>query len=274
MLDDDTFAAHLALCGLADNTIRNYRAMYLRWCDWAIAHDRDPMQPDPLAVRAFAAQLSGGRSLIGQARATISHLCNLLGVEQVADAIPLPPAPKAPIKALDRAVAIQLARTALTMGQKGTATLVGLYTAARRSEIASLAWSRVNFDRAEVTLQRPKNRDLHTVPLHPHLAAHLEPRRVDGEMWVFPGRNGGHVSPSTVAVWVQEVAVEAGIGHITSHQLRKTAITDAYEVTGDLLAAQTFAGHSSPLTTTRYTRLSARRLAAAVASLDYSDVVG
>lgn len=272
-LDVDTFAAHLALAGLADHTIRNYSAMYLRWCDWCLTHGRDPAAPDPLAVRAFAGQLTGGRSLIAHARATIKHLCDLTGTPPCADAIPLPPAPRKPVEALDRDIARMLVQHATVSGLRGTATLVGLYTAFRRSEIASLAWDRVDFERGKVTAVRPKNKDRHTVPLHPALAAHLEPRRVPGEVWLFPGRYGGHVSPATIARWVSDVAVGAGVGHVRSHQLRKTAVTDAYEVTGDLMAAAEFAGHRSTAVTQRYVRLSSRRLAAAVAALDYGEIV-
>lgn len=269
MLDADQYAGYLALNGLADETIRNYRAMYVRWCDWAIAHDRDPYRPDPLAVRAFAAQLTGGRSLTAQARAMISHLCDATESEQVAAAVPLPAKPKPTHRALDHDVAVRFADTARRSGLKGTAVLVALYTAARRSEVASLAWSRISFDTCRVTLERPKNRDLHPVPLHPHLAAHLEERRVPGELWVFPGRNGGHVSPATIWQWTLEVAEAAGIGRVTPHQLRHTALTDAYDATKDVLAVRNFAGHSSVVTTQRYTRGSVVALEAAVGALDY-----
>lgn len=268
-IDADQFAGYLALAGKADDTIRNYRAMYLRWCDWAIAHDRDPHRPDPLAVRAFAAQLAGGRSLIAQARAMISHLCDALEVHQVASAVPLPAKPKPTHRALEHDQAVRFADQARVSGLKGTAVLVALYTAARRSEVASLSWSRISFDTNRLTLQRPKNRDYHTVPLHPDLAAHLAERRVAGELWVFPGRHGGHVSPATIWQWTLDVAEAAGLGRVTPHQLRHTALTDANDATGDLRAVQDFAGHANPAVTARYTRTSARRLGAAVASLDY-----
>lgn len=269
MIDQEQFTAHLALAGLAESSIRNYRALMVRWIDWAIAHGRDPYQPDPVAVRAWATALPGTRSLRAQARATIGHLCRALEVDDVSSAIPLPREPRRPNRALPDEHARKLIETARTAGLAGLAVKVGLYTAARRSEIASLSWRRIDLDAGRITLVRSKTRDLHTIPLHPALAEALAPRRVPGEMWVFPGRHGGHVSPATIWEWVVAVADCAGIGHVTPHQLRHTALTMANDRTGDLRAVQDFAGHVNPAVTARYTRTSAVRLEAAVAAVSY-----
>ncbi len=53
------------------------------------------------------------------------------------------------------------------------------------------------------------------------------------------------------------------------HQLRHTALSTMNDMTGDLRTVQYFAGHSRPETTSNYTRVSGRRLRAAVESLDY-----
>lgn len=267
-MDQDQFTAYLAMQGLADQTLRNYRAMFARWCDYAITHDRNPMQPDPLTARAFATTLTGGRSIRAHARATIHHLCSALQVDDVSPAIPLPRQPRQSKAAIPHDQAVNLAQTALGSGLKGLAVLVGLYTAARRSEIASLCWRRIDFETRTVTLERPKTRDLHTVPLHSQLAAVLEPRRVPGDMWVFPGRWGGHVAPGTISAWVEDVAADAGL-RISSHMLRRVALTQINEVTEDLRAAQQFAGHTDPAVTSVYTRASERRMDAAIESLDW-----
>jgi integrase len=273
VLDADQFAAHLVMQGLAENSIRCYRACYCRWCAWAIANGRDPHRPDPLAVRAWAAQLVGSRSVIAHARATIGHLCAALDLEDVSPAIPLPRQPRRMTsRALDRDRALTLAETAHRMGLKGTAVLVGLYSFARREEIASLAWENVRFEAGTIALVRSKVRDIHTLPLHPALHEHLYQLWVPGERWVFPGRHGGHVSPATVWQWVLDVASAAGIGHVTPHQLRHTALTDAYEASRDLRAIQDLAGHTDPSVTARYTRRDDSAMRAAVGSLDYGDV--
>ena len=70
MINRDQFAAYLVLNECADNTVRNYSAMFVRWCDWAIAHDYDPAAPDALAVRAWSKTINGTRSSLAHARAT------------------------------------------------------------------------------------------------------------------------------------------------------------------------------------------------------------
>lgn len=266
-IDAHQFAAYLATEGKADSTIRNYRALFARWVDWSVAHDRDPWQPDPLSVRAWSAQLHGSRELLAQARATIGHLCAALEVDDVSTAIPLPRKPRRGPRPLDRAVAIQLARYAPLCGLRGTAVLVGLTTAMRRSEIAQLRWDGLDFAGRLVRFYRPKLRDWHTVAMHPVLAAHLEPRQT-GEQFVFPTANQGHVSPTTIGDWISAVAEAAGVGHVTSHRLRHTALTEAYDATRDLRAVQDLAGHTSPAQTAIYTRSSAAANAAAVAGID------
>lgn len=268
-LDAETFCAFLAMQGRADGTIRVYRALYLRWCDWSRAHGRDPERPDPLAVRAWATLLPGTASTRAQARAVIGHVCAALEVEDVSGAIPVPRDPRRRSRALEPARAYALEAQSHHAGLKGTAVLVGLYTAARRSEIASLAWSRVDFARERLTVWRPKTRDWHTVAMHPVLAAHLEPRRVDGDMWVFPGRHGGHVAPATIWAWVIDVAEAAGIGRVTPHELRHTCLTEANDATGDLRATQELAGHTNPAQTAMYTRVTDDRLRRAVRAVTY-----
>lgn len=269
IIDADQFAAYLALAGLADNSIRNYRAMYVRWCDWAIAHDRNPYQPDPLAVRAWASTVNGTKSSLAHARAAIGHLCQALDVEDVSPAIPLPREPRRQPKGLDHEDAVRLAETAEACGLKGTAVLVGLYTTGRRSEIASLAWRNVDFGGRKITLVRPKTRDRHTIDLSERLAEHLEQRWVAGEQWVFPGRYGGHLAPATVWAYILDVAEAAGVGRVTPHQLRHTSITEAYEATGDVLAVMQLAGHTKPEVTMGYVALSSGRARSAVSALDY-----
>lgn len=57
-------------------------------------------------------------------------------------------------------------------------TLVMLcgYTAGRQQEAAKLDWEQVEFDAARLRLSRRKTDDVHWVPLHPSLAAHLRAR--------------------------------------------------------------------------------------------------
>lgn len=275
-INRDQFMAYLIMQERADNTVRNYSALFLRWIDWATGEGVDPYRPTPIAVRSWARTINGSRSTLAQAKSMIGHLCRALDVDDVSPAVPLPRHSKRQHRGLEHDQAVALAETAKVSGIPGLAVLVGLFTAGRASEIASLSWRRIDFDARRVTLERAKLRDFHTIPLHPHLHALLEPRRIPGEVWVFEGRYGGHVAPKTVLGWVKEVATAAGIGNVTTHQLRHTSLTEAYDSTGDLRAVQDFAGHTKVETTVLYTRVNQRRMDAAIESLNYdvSDEVG
>lgn len=275
MIDADQYAAHLVMLGLADSTVRAYRSLFQRWLDWAITDGGDGV-PDPVGVRAWSRTIHGSRAMLGQASAMIGHLCRVLDVDDCSGAIPLPRHPSTPSRALDRDKAAALETAAHQAGIAGTAVLVGLYTAARRGEIAGMEWENVTItvDTDEPTYGgfirwwRPKVRDWHEIPLHPVLAEHLVQRR--SGRWLFPGRYGGHVSPAQIWKWVGEVAEQAGVGKVTPHVLRHTSITTVNDISGDLRAAQLIAGHTDPSITARYSRVDAERLARVVSMVDYS----
>jgi integrase len=66
--------------------------------------------------------------------------------------------------------------------------------------------------------------------------------------WLFPSREGGHLSPDAVG---RAVARALGSGW-TAHTLRHRAATRGYRASGDLLAVQRLLGHASVATTQRY----------------------
>jgi len=65
------------------------------------------------------------------------------------------------------------------------------------------------------------------------------------------------------------VATEAGVNGVTPHILRHTSLSTANDATGDLRTVQAFARHSSPLTTSGYTRATKARMQAVVEALDF-----
>lgn len=102
-----------------------------------------------------------------------------------------------------------------------------------------------------------KGRRDRVVPLPTHLAVEL--RTHAG--WVFPGDDGGHLSPR----WVGKLATRALPEGWTLHTLRHRFATRAYSAERDLLAVQQLLGHSTPTTTQRYVAVEGERLRRAVA---------
>jgi site-specific recombinase XerD len=79
---------------------------------------------------------------------------------------------------------------------------------------------------------------------------------------LFPGRNGGHVTPE----WVGELCANALPNGWTLHALRHLFATKAYAATHDLRAVQILLGHSSPSVTQRYVAVGAAELRAVMAA--------
>lgn len=81
--------------------------------------------------------------------------------------------------------------------------------------------------------------------------------------YVFPGNDGGHLSPRYVGKLIRDL-MPAGW---TMHTLRHRFGTRAYALTSDLLLVQEMLGHASPTTTRRYVEYDRARMRAAVEEL-------
>jgi len=193
-----------------------------------------------------------------------------------AGAIPVPSKPRMRCRALEDADASVLAAAARRRGdRKGLAVLIGLYTALRRNEIASLRWSDVDPDGWLTVVG--KGNITRTFPLHPSLSRHFETLRERrgpsrrGHDWIFRGRWLEPVHPTTIWTWVREVAADAGLPAVPTHVLRHTALATALDNCRDLRAVQELAGHALAETTAGYTRVTRRRLVDAVGSIHYGE---
>ncbi len=144
---------------------------------------------------------------------------------------------------------------------------MGLYLALRREEIASARWDRLQDGWYTV---QGKFDVVASLPVHPKLVQQLEAAPRNGSAFVFPGSQGrSHTHPGTVWLWIRKVAEKAGVGLVSPHQLRHTALATANDNTGDLRAVSVFARHKRIETTVGYTRTTARKLQAVVDALDY-----
>nr|WP_274637082.1 tyrosine-type recombinase/integrase [Microbacterium bovistercoris] len=98
------------------------------------------------------------------------------------------------------------------------------------------------------------------VPLPRSLAGHLLDA---GPGWLFPGDDGGHLSPRYVGKLIASVLPE----HWTMHTLRHRFATRAYALRSDLLLVQEMLGHASPVTTRRYVEYDRARMREVVEEL-------
>lgn len=115
----------------------------------------------------------------------------------------------------------------------------------RRAEIAQIHTSDIVEDiMGRSLVVHGKGARQRVVPLPEDLAHELE--SFDG--YVFPGRDGGHLSPR----YVGHLAAEALPQAWTLHAGRHRFATLAHRASGDLLVVQDLLGHASPSTTRTY----------------------
>lgn len=135
----------------------------------------------------------------------------------------------------------------------------------RRAEVASLRWEHI--DAENIYIHEGKGRKSRTIPLDAALKDALDTeseRRSHGEYaagfrykpasdsgWVFPSRNGRHLTPHTIGT-VASAALGPGWTH---HTLRHRFGTTAYQESGDLRIVSELMGHSRMDTTAGYARL-------------------
>lgn len=259
--------------GLADRTAAEYVKWLRRLHAWCATHGVDPVTAPAPVVRTWADTLPRSWASRKQARNALAHYYRLVGrLDEPWKAVRVPRKPRPQYRGLSEADARTLRDAALIIGgRQGLATLVGLYTGARASEIAGLRWDGVDYAAETIRWWRSKTSEWHSVPLHPVLAEALREAH-DGTRKgpVFMGNNGRvYVSPATVWGWVRHVGEMVSID-VSPHQLRATAGTLVLEVTRDLDAAAEFLGHRDPsVTRGHYTRTSQVRLRAAVEALEF-----
>lgn len=75
----------------------------------------------------------------------------------------------------------------------------------------------------------------------------------------FPIHKGGRIAPrrmtdQAILAILRRRAVQAGVGHFSPHDLRRTFISDLLDAGADIATVQKLAGHASVATTGRYDR--------------------
>jgi len=254
------FVNYLIEQGLSPGTIRVYAQAVTRASTFM-----DLATVTAVTVAEYAGRLAPSHSTRGQLRCALKHWYQFTGADGPWRAVRVPPQPEMLCRALSPEAARDLAKVAVGWYPNGLATLLGLYLALRRGEIAGAEWSRLRGDYYTVTGKGSKTA---TLPVHPVLLHELQ-ATTRGSPWVFPGRLDGHASVATVWRWVKDCATEAGIPEITTHQLRHTCLATANDNTQNLRAVQSFARHSKPQTTSGYTRTTEKRLREVSDALDY-----
>jgi len=277
-VDDDRVADQLLGAGYSRKTVHVYLTALRAAEEWLEAEGETLEDASAMAIRRYAETLPHTRSSLSLLRSSLYALWRLQERPGAPyGAVRVPSKPRMRCLALGEAEAGLLAREARRRrDRKGLAVLLGLYAGLRRTEIASLRWPSVGPD-GWLTIVG-KGDVTRSIPLHPALldaagslriAVPPTPKGPRGAEWVFPGRFGGPVNPTTVWTWVRELSAAAGIPAVPTHVLRHTCLATALDATRDLRAVQELAGHARPETTAGYTRVRRDRLVETVQAIEY-----
>lgn len=154
--------------------------------------------------------------------------------------------------------------------EKAAFTLLLIYTGARNGEICGLRWDDVNFETNEIYLcnnlhnvtgegvvEGPlKNKTNRTVGIDIEAMDVLkrwkdkQQYEYPGSEYVFSGKNGGYMHPTTPLKWLRDFSEENDLPHIHPHMFRHTHASILIASGEDIATVSKRLGHSSVSTTT------------------------
>jgi site-specific recombinase XerD len=140
--------------------------------------------------------------------------------------------------------------------------LEALYaTGARISEICSLRWSQIDLETKTLRVLG-KGRRERVLPLAGAFLSQLESMTdQSGHLFKSPRNAKKSLNPRQARRWLQEAALEAGIGkHLHPHMLRHSIATHLLDEGADLRFIQELLGHQTLSTTQKYLSTSRSRL--------------
>lgn len=132
--------------------------------------------------------------------------------------------------------------------------LLSLLTGARRSNVLSMKWADINFERGEWRIEETKNGTPQTVALSPEAMTILRNRLSDGAVFVFPGiGKAGHLMEPKKG-W-KRILERAGIDNLRIHDLRRTLGSWQAKTGASLAIIGKSLNHKNQNTTAIYARL-------------------
>ena len=133
--------------------------------------------------------------------------------------------------------------------------LLSLLTGARRSNVLSMRWKDISFDRAEWRLETTKNGTPQTVTLSPEAIEALTNRKpTEPAVFVFPGigKAGHMINPAKG--W-RRILDRAGLRNLRIHDLRRTLGSWQAKTGASLAIIGKSLNHKNQNTTAIYARL-------------------
>lgn len=267
--DISGFLTHLRAIGRPDTTI-NTRRQQLERLSRALGGTPDQVTEDDI-IRYHAAQTWSLETRRGHRNAAVAFFTwaasrNRIPTNPAADLPVVQSSAPAPRPAPDRAVSIALQ----TPSDRVRLMLrLGCEAGLRRAEVARVSTTDIEDGTGGAMLRVfGKGQKVRVIPISDDLALAIEAGAAGHTPgapktgWLFPGDDGGHLSPR----WVGTLCNEALPAGWTMHTLRHRFATRAYRGSRNLRAVQILLGHSSVATTERYTAVDEDEVRAAMMS--------
>ena len=187
-----------------------------------------------------------------------------------AQGIRAPKSPKRLPSAMDVDEITQLLRIPgdTTIQRRDQAILELFYSSGLRlSELATLRWRDIDLSEGFVRVTG-KGQRTRVVPVGAYASKALltwqrdHPEPFNQEAFLFPGRDGQHLSQRAIQLRLDHWAKQLGLPqNVHPHKLRHSCATHLLESSGDLRAVQELLGHADISTTQVYTHLDFQHLA-------------
>ena len=141
---------------------------------------------------------------------------------------------------------------------------VALNTGARRGELLTLPWERIDLEAAEIHLAKTKTHNDRIVPINADVVAVLRRSKVQTQIQGGPFIGMG---ANVTRAW-KRIVRRAKVAHVTIHDMRRSYISRLIRCGSPMAHVQRLAGHKNPSTTLKYyTWISGDDLRATVAKL-------
>ncbi len=145
--------------------------------------------------------------------------------------------------------------------------MILIHTGMRKGELQNLKWMDLDFNQNLITIAQSKNGKVRYIPMNVAVKNVLLQRRLskESQTWVFAGMGR---SPYTFRKAFETARKSAGLEDVRIHDLRHTFASYLCMSGADLITVKELLGHSSLSMTERYSHLTNRHRADAVARLE------
>jgi integrase/recombinase XerC len=270
---------HLAERGASRHTLAGYRRDVLAFFAWFRETTGEELEPggvtsvDLREYQSFLRTRGLKPNAVNRKLKAVKSWLRWAAKEGLAPRLPefpkdVPQAKAAP-QALERAEINRLLRELEKENNPRDAALIRLMLSCglRVSETVSLKVSDLDIGERHgvLTVRYGKGNKYREVPIPPEarkaLRAWLE--KHPGGEWLFPGKDGGHLTACAAWRVVKKYAWRARLPDLHPHTLRHTCATNLLRTGADLVTVAEYLGHSRLETVATYTRPSMADLARA-----------